>query len=118
MFLPFYHIFGVGALMVNLHLGVPTVTMPKYDFDMMCKTIQDYKVRMMFMVPPVFILLKNNEIKYDISSLEFLLLGAAPVSKEAMLACQKRLPHLKKVMQGYGMTEVVMAAHANSLKED
>uniref|UniRef100_A0A914YMI8 AMP-dependent synthetase/ligase domain-containing protein n=1 Tax=Panagrolaimus superbus TaxID=310955 RepID=A0A914YMI8_9BILA len=78
LFLPFYHIFGVGALMCNLFMGITTVTMPKYDFEMMCKTIQNYKVRMMFMVPPVFIHLKNNIINYDISSLEMIFLGAAP----------------------------------------
>ena len=43
-FLPFYHIFGMGTLLTNLYLGITTIAMPKFDFEVLCKNVQEYKV--------------------------------------------------------------------------
>lgn len=73
---------------------------------------------MMFCVPPILVQLANNIIvdDYDLSSLQMLLSGAAPARSDLMEAVQKRLPNLNKIQQGYGMTEVVMVACANTLR--
>ena len=43
-FLPFYHIFGMGTLLTNLYLGITTIAMPEFNFEHLCKNIQEYKV--------------------------------------------------------------------------
>ena len=74
----------------------------------------------MFTVPPILLLFANHPAvdKYDLSSLEYILTGAAPVDKQLMEAVQKRLPTMRGIQQGYGMTEVAMVSHVNTTKEN
>lgn len=44
LFLPFYHIFGLGCLLGNLYIGVPTVALSHFKLEVMCQVIQDFKV--------------------------------------------------------------------------
>uniref|UniRef100_A0AC34GI13 AMP-dependent synthetase/ligase domain-containing protein n=1 Tax=Panagrolaimus sp. ES5 TaxID=591445 RepID=A0AC34GI13_9BILA len=117
-FLPFNHSFGLITVCFNLYLGTPTIALPVFKFDQMLKGIQDFKVRVIFAVPPILILLANHPIvdNYDLSSLEHISAGAAPVPEDIMYALHKRLPHLKNIQQGYGMTET-QVSHANSLRD-
>lgn len=118
IFMPFYHIFGFGSLMGALNLGATIATMPKLDLELYCKTVQDYKIRAAMVVPPVMVAFAKHSCvdEYDMSSLEILVSGAAPLGKETIDMVKKRLPNLKHVFQGWGMTEVCMIATIPSLK--
>ena len=43
--------------------------------------------------------------EYDLSSLEYIVCGGAPIKRDIEEALKKRLPNLKYVQQAYGMSE-------------
>ncbi|CAB5348745.1 unnamed protein product [Rhizophagus irregularis] len=104
--LPFYHIY---ALTVNMHFTLyfraSCVVISKFDFEPFCRIIQDYKVTITHIVPPIILaLVKNPKAKeYDFSSLQLVISGAAPLSKELSESFYKE--HKIKIKQGYGLTE-------------
>ncbi|XP_076913099.1 putative CoA ligase CCL7 [Bidens hawaiensis] len=106
-FLPMFHIFGFGVILyAQLQEGNTVVSMRRFDFGGMLKNIEKYRVTHLWVVPPVFLALTKQEVvnKFDLSSLRQIGSGAAPLGKELMEECAKRLPHVA-VLQGYGMTE-------------
>lgn len=54
------------------------------------------------MVPPLLLFLAKDPIvsEYDLSNLELIGVGAAPVRKELVQAFMKRFPNVKYVNQG------------------
>jgi len=104
--LPFYHIY---ALTVNMHFTLnfkaTCVVISKFDFETFCRVIQDYKVTITHIVPPIILaLVKNPKVKeYDFSSLQLVISGAAPLSRELSESFYKE--HKIKIKQGYGLTE-------------
>ena len=111
-FLPFFHIYGMGVLM-NMHLagGGAVVTLPRFDLPMFLQICQDYKSRRMWVVPPVALALAKHPLvdDYDLSSLESVFSGAAPLGAELSDAVAKRLDCIS--LQGYGMTELSPISH-------
>lgn len=109
--LPFYHIYGVGILMGTMIRGQTGVVITHFDKDVYCRCIQDYKIKMVYLVPPTMVVLANDPVvkKYDMSSLEVLMSGAAPAGVDLVQKLYKVLPNLKRIDQGYGMTECSMA---------
>ena len=61
---------------------------------------------MLFVVPPIQVVLAKSPTidKYDLSSLEFMLTGAAPTGKDLIEEVYKRLPKLKYIMQGINIS--------------
>eukprot|EP00914_Ancora_sagittata_P033994 GHVO01068719.1.p1 GENE.GHVO01068719.1~~GHVO01068719.1.p1 ORF type:complete len:596 (+),score=43.90 GHVO01068719.1:76-1788(+) len=105
--LPFYHMF---AVFVNLVLGVAwgqtTVTMRRFEAQKFLNIMQDYKVSLLFAVPPMVLLMAKYPrlSDYDFTSLKRVLVGAAPISGETIKALNDRLPHCD-IGQVYGMSE-------------
>ncbi|CAG8661630.1 4614_t:CDS:10, partial [Acaulospora morrowiae] len=64
-------------------LGATSVVIPKFDMSILCRAIQDYKVNIVPLVPPIILLLVKSPIakEYDLSSLKHVICGAAPLSK-------------------------------------
>lgn len=74
----------------------------KFELENFCRTIQDYKVNIAPIVPPIVLLLVNNPIarKYDLSSLKLGISAAAPLSKDL---CKKFIEIYKiPIKQAYG----------------
>lgn len=111
-FLPFFHIYGMTALM-NLHLagGGALVTMPRFDLPQFLQICQDYRALRMWIVPPVALALAKHPLidDYDLSSLRQVISGAAPLGAELSEAVAGRLNCL--ATQGYGMTELAPVSH-------
>ncbi|KAK7391521.1 hypothetical protein VNO78_19937 [Psophocarpus tetragonolobus] len=106
-FLPMFHIyglvfFGLGLLCV----GVKTILMQKYDFQVMLDAIQKHKVNNIPAVPPVILALVKHarQTRCDLSSLRRMGSGAAPLSKEVIQEFRKMFPWVE-LRQGYGLTE-------------
>ncbi|XP_022040707.2 4-coumarate--CoA ligase-like 7 [Helianthus annuus] len=57
---------------------------------------EKYRVTYLWVVPPVFLALAKQEVvnKFDLSSLKQLGSGVAPLGKELMEECAKKLPHV------------------------
>ena len=110
--LPFFHIYGLVVLMnIPLFRGATVVTLPRFDLAGFLRTIQDYGITRAWVVPPIVLALAKHPLvdEYDVSSLEYMNSGAAPLSAELEVACGQRLGcHMQ---QGYGLTETSPTTH-------
>ncbi|KAF0676294.1 AMP-binding protein [Profundibacterium mesophilum] len=111
-FLPFFHIYGLTVMMnVYLSSGGHLVTLPRFDLPLFLELTQKHKARKLFVVPPVVLALAKHPAveEYDLSSVETIMSGAAPLGAELADACAARLGC--DVIQGYGMTEMSPVSH-------
>ena len=117
-FLPFFHIYGMSVLM-NLHLscGGALVTMPRFDLEMFLRICQDHRSRRLWIVPPVALALAKHPLvdDYDLSSVDQVFSGAAPMGAELSDAVAARLDCA--MLQGFGMTELSPVSHVTPLSE-
>ncbi|KAH8825181.1 phenylacetyl-CoA ligase [Flagelloscypha sp. PMI_526] len=95
--LPFYHIYG---LVLNMHFlffsGLTIVPIEKFNFEEMLKSITRHKITHLLHHP----LARNH----DLSSVKWIMTGAAPLTEELNAQLVERFPQAS-VGQGYGMTE-------------
>jgi acyl-CoA synthetase (AMP-forming)/AMP-acid ligase II len=111
--LPFFHIYGMQVLMnLGLRAGATIVTMPRFDLDQFLSLHQEHRLTRAFVAPPIVVALAKHPIvdNYDLSTLRWMLSGAAPLSADLAIACGQRLGC--EVVQGYGMTELSPVSHA------
>lgn len=105
--LPFYHIYGLFvALFSPLYQHNTTVFMSSFDLPLFLSLIEKHRVTRAFIVPPILLALAKHPIvdKYNLSSLQVISCGAAPLGSEIQQLCAKRLNCIVK--QGWGMTEL------------
>ena len=110
--LPFFHIYGLTVLMnCALRVGATVVTMPRFDLELFLELHQRYQVARSFVAPPIVLALAKHPVvdNYDLSSLEQIISGAAPLSAELAADAAQRLGC--EVAQGYGMTELSPVTH-------
>jgi acyl-CoA synthetase (AMP-forming)/AMP-acid ligase II len=111
--LPFFHIYGMTVILNNaLRSGATVVTMPRFDLETFLRLIEEHRVTRAFVVPPIALALAKHPLvdRFDLSSLDLVLSGAAPLGEELERACAERLGC--RVAQGYGMTESSPVSHA------
>ncbi|EAQ92474.1 hypothetical protein CHGG_00709 [Chaetomium globosum CBS 148.51] len=115
-FLPFYHAYGQTYFIANLpHLRIPVYVMPSFDFVKMLSHIQRFRVTTLPVVPPIVVLLAKHPAtrQYDLSSIETIASGAAPLTREVCEEVERLFPGKGLfVRQGWGMTEVTCTAIA------
>ncbi|KAK3325898.1 hypothetical protein B0H66DRAFT_549727 [Apodospora peruviana] len=113
-FLPLYHAYGQTYFIANWpHLRIPVYIMAGFDFVKMLGYIQRFRITSIASVPPIVVLLvKHPETKkYDLSSIDTIGCGAAPLSSEVMREAEKLFPPEQVFFrQGWGMTEVTCTA--------
>jgi acyl-CoA synthetase (AMP-forming)/AMP-acid ligase II len=117
--LPFFHIYGMVVIMAAaLRNGSPVVTLPRFDLEQFLKIVQDYRITVTYLVPPIVLALAKHPAveKYDLSSVRLVFSGAAPLGEELERACSQRLGGAQ-VMQGYGMTEASPVTHSNGMRD-
>ncbi|XP_056175119.1 4-coumarate--CoA ligase-like 9 [Syzygium oleosum] len=104
--LPLFHVFGFFMLVKAFALGETAVLMERFDFVEMLRAIEKYRVTKMPVSPPLIVAFVKSEIagKYDLSSLQVLGSGGAPLGKEVADGFRERFPHVE-IVQGYGLTE-------------
>ncbi|KAJ5082460.1 hypothetical protein N7532_011503, partial [Penicillium argentinense] len=108
-FLPLYHAMAQNIFIAAaLYRQTPVYMMPKFDFVKMLEYTQKFRVTDLILVPPVVVLLaKHPAVKnYDLSSVESVGSGAAPLGREVCVEVEKLWPEGKiNIKQGWGMTE-------------
>ena len=101
--LPFFHIYGLVAGLLCCHQhGAKLVFKAAFDLPKFLELVEKHKITRAFVVPPVVLALAKHPIvdKYDLSSLECLMSGAAPLGEEVQAACAERLDCLVKQAWG------------------
>ncbi|XP_047981707.1 4-coumarate--CoA ligase-like 9 [Salvia hispanica] len=104
--LPLFHVFGFFMLIRAAAIGESLVLMGKFDFVKMLEAVQRYRVMYIPVAPPVIVAMVKSDLvdKYDLSSLQLLGSGGAPLGEDVAERFKARFPNVD-LIQGYGMTE-------------
>jgi acyl-CoA synthetase (AMP-forming)/AMP-acid ligase II len=88
------------------------VTMPKFELAEFLRVVSEHKIQRVYIAPPVAVALAKHPMvdQYDLSCVDVIFSGAAPLDAELGHAVAKRLGC--EVLQGYGMTEMSPVSHA------
>ncbi|MCC3653302.1 4-coumarate--CoA ligase family protein [Streptomyces sp. S07_1.15] len=112
--LPFFHIYGLTALMnAPLRRGATVVVLPRFDLEQYLAAIERHRVTALYVAPPIVLALAKHPAvtEHDLSSVRYVLSAAAPLDAELAAACSRRLG-VPPVLQAYGMTELSPGTHA------
>ncbi|MCL7034775.1 hypothetical protein MKW94_022967 [Papaver nudicaule] len=113
---PYFHVYGFIAILTAVVTG-DTLVVPRkrFDFCMMMKAVEDFKVTVLAVAPPVILAMTKGESssigipeEYDLSSLEGIICGGAPLPTEVIVRFGRRFPNIA-IRQGYGITEAACA---------
>ena len=110
--LPFFHIYGMVVIMLySLYRRGTIVCMSRFEMEAFLSAIETHKVTKAPIVPPIVLgLAKHPAVeKYDLSSLELILSGAAPLGEGIAMEAAARVGC--SIAQGYGMTEASPVTH-------
>ena len=103
---PIFHIADFPSLFAAAAFGACQVTMPKFNPQDFCKTVERERVTHTVLVPTMINLLTQlPEIKkFDLSSLEVMAYGGSPMAPELIHRTRELLPQVK-LIQVYGLSE-------------
>jgi 4-coumarate--CoA ligase len=110
-FLPLYHAYGqLWSIVAAARTLSPCYFMRSFNYTKFLENIQNHHITHIQTAPPVLVMLaKRPETKdYNLSSLQNILCGAAPLSKGLQNEVSTKY-HLK-VVQTWGMTEVTCSS--------
>ncbi|KAF9268693.1 AMP binding protein [Marasmius fiardii PR-910] len=123
--LPFYHIFGlVKSLFFGINVGVTTYIQQRFEPVQFCANIERHKITLALIVPPVLVLLARHEAveKYNLSSLRYMVSGAAPLGAALVKQVKARIATTWQanlvIVQGYGLTETSPTTHLLPFADD
>jgi 4-coumarate--CoA ligase len=103
-FLPLYHAYGqLFTCLIAPLMGEAVYVMRKFEYAAFLKVIQRYRITHLQVAPPIIVMLaRRPETKnYDLSSLKYVMCGAAPLSKELQNEVVSRFG--VSITQGWGM---------------
>ena len=103
---PLYHVAGLSALTVSLFSGRETYLID-FEAGKWLETVQNRKITHAFLVPSmVSLVLRHPDFdQFDISSLQMLTYGAAPMPPAVRTAMLERFPSTISFSCAYGQTE-------------
>ncbi|TFK23931.1 AMP binding protein [Coprinopsis marcescibilis] len=124
--LPFYHIYGaIMVLHLPLVFGIPVVIMSHFDPVDYCANIEKYHITVSMIIPPIMVVLSQHPAvdQFDMTSIDIVYCGAAPLGAPLQKQVQDRLQSKNKVkktvdiLQGYGLTETSPTTHLLERKD-
>lgn len=106
--LPMSHIYGLVVIChLGLYRGDNVVVLPKFEMKTTLEAITKYRIKTLYLVPPIIILMTKSKPtldQHDLSSVQAIFTGAAPLGEETSADLQAIFPSWK-IRQGYGLTE-------------
>ncbi|KAF9874367.1 AMP-binding enzyme [Colletotrichum karsti] len=118
--LPQSHIYSLIIIChASTYRGDSVIVLPKFDLETYLRTIQTYKINTLYLVPPIIITMINNLetlSRYDLSSVNRVWVGAAPLGLEATNTLLANYPSWK-VTLGYGMTETCVVVTSGTPRD-
>ncbi|XP_069682667.1 luciferin 4-monooxygenase-like isoform X2 [Periplaneta americana] len=108
--LPMFHAYMFLCQLIGCIIGVKFVIMGRFEEDVFLRSIQNHKITLLYLVPPIIVLLAKSSAvdKYDLSSVRDIISGAAPLKHDIEVLVCERLG-LGQIRQGYGLTEATLA---------
>jgi acyl-CoA synthetase (AMP-forming)/AMP-acid ligase II len=119
---PLYHMNALALSKLACAAHATAVLLPRFEAKAYIEAIGHYRPTWLTAVPPMIaMMLRERETlaKTDLTSVEFLRMGSAPVSTSLMQAIHRALPKAK-VTNAYGTTEagpVVFGLHPQGLPQ-
>ncbi len=115
--LPFFHVFGMSTAMNwPICIGATMTLLPRFEIKDFLKTIAKTRPTIALLVPTIFAAMVNYpEIsKYDISSINYVVSGSAPLPVEIMNRFEQLTGSV--ILEGYGLTESSPVTHVNPVQ--
>jgi len=115
LILPLFHCNAqIVTIMAPLIIGASSILTPGFSAQTHWETVAKYKATTFSCVPTVLsILLRMPHENLDLSSLEYIVCGAAPLPVDVFKAFENTFDC--KVIEGYGLTEGTCASSVNPL---
>ncbi|KAJ7705707.1 phenylacetyl-CoA ligase [Mycena metata] len=116
--LPFFHVYG---LIVNVYwacfLGLVVDIFPQFSLSSFLASITRYHISHLFLVPPhVVLICKDPSVQArDYSHVKLIFTGGASLSVTLMNTAKEIFPNVS-ISQGYGMSELIIAAIQSPLQ--
>ncbi|PVD26202.1 hypothetical protein C0Q70_13871 [Pomacea canaliculata] len=104
--LPFFHIYGMVVVQfASLMAGSQMITVPRFEPELFLNVLEKEKITYINIVPPIVVFLAKHPLvsKFNLSTLRWLISGAAPLGEDLTKECQERIGC--PIYQGYGLTE-------------
>ncbi|GLT30140.1 hypothetical protein SLA2020_049580 [Shorea laevis] len=109
---PLFHVYGFAYCVRAVAMGETVVIAGggrRFGLGTMCGTIEEFRVSHVVVAPPVIVaMVRDGGVMdgYDLSSLEAIGCGGAPLRKGVIQKLRGRLPNVM-LAQAYGLTETV-----------
>lgn len=119
---PLYHMNALAISQLAHAAHATVILLPQFTTQLYLKAIEDYRCTWLTAVPPMIAMMLNDKERFaatDLSSVEYLRMGSAPVSQSLMKAIHDALPKAA-VTNAYGTTEggpVVFGPHPRGLPQ-
>ena len=115
LILPLFHVNAqVVTVMAPFSIGASCILTPGFSAQTHWETVAKYKASTFSAVPTVLsILLRMPHENLDLSSLKFIICGAAPLPVEVFREFEETFDC--KIVEGYGLTEGTCASSVNPL---
>ena len=119
---PLYHMNALAMSQLAHAAHATMILLPQFTARLYLKAIEDHRCTWLTAVPPMIAMMLNDRERLkatDLSSVEFLRMGSAPVSQSLMDAIHRALPKAA-VTNAYGTTEagpVVFGPHPQGLAQ-
>ncbi len=103
---PFFHVAGLGRLVMQVVAGATSVILPRFEPELVLRTIQDEAVDEAGMVPSMLQMVLDHPAfgKYRLHTLKRIGYGASPMTLALLERAMAALPGIE-FSQSYGMTE-------------
>ena len=93
---PYFHVFGFHYIFKCLAMNETVVIMERYAAEKMIDAVEKYKVTDLIVAPPAVVAMTKRAVTdgRDLSSLEMVISGGAPLGKELIEAFTAKFPGL------------------------
>ncbi len=118
VFLPLYHIYGTMIMGGLVLAGATQVLMERFDVAEALRLVERHRLTLFYGVPPALLAITQYPglERHDLSSLRYIMSGAAPLPPEVRRRVQERTGVL--TFMGYGLTEASPLTHMNPPVEE
>ncbi len=113
LFLPLYHIYGALIMGGLILAGAAQTLMKRFSVEEALRLVEERGITLFYGAPPALLAIARHEKteEYDLSSLRYIMSGAAPLPPEVRRVVQERTGAL--TFMGYGLTEASPLTHLN-----